>query len=169
MSDVTAEEKAVIDGMFHQCPMCDSQLEAPVKVNEEDVREYFRCTLTGKPFKKVFKFLDGDIVCVLQDVTLDAMDFLMKEGMDLSDESDVMIKISRIKFIQMCERVEINGETIFDKESFEGETSDDYLKAYAACVKNNPALIGNLLASVVESMTRLMNTALNEAIAKGSF
>jgi hypothetical protein len=169
---MTDEQPQTEDEQFediHYCPMCESAIPKPLEADEDDVKEYFRCVLSGRVFEKEFKFLDGEINIILSDVPLEAMDLLMKESMQHADEETVMVSISRMKFVQMCKRMEVSGEVVFSRDEFKGKTFEDYQVAYATCIANNPSFLGSIAGNAVQAMSFLTSVCLSQAIATGDF
>jgi len=73
------------------CPRCSFDLEKKkVDVEDIDVQEYVRCTLSGRAYRKQYALYNGEVSMLFQELTVEKADCLKKAVSTLKSPEDKM-------------------------------------------------------------------------------
>jgi hypothetical protein len=120
--DSEKEEKST-ELTLVECPRCGHRLEnrEVIKPAEADVKEYFRCLMSGKTFTKNYALFDGELTVLFSMLTGDESELLSKalhkvEGVDFIDHASQAIRLKLLFYLRRWGNEEFSPPTTSDSK-----------------------------------------------------
>ena len=152
------------------CPYCGYNIKIPPPVvDEEDVREYFRRMLAGEPFTKEYKYLNGDVSITLAELSVARTDRLVELVRDVADDETVVTHAFRAKFMASCVKLRMGSNVVINSAVEELNSLLELSSAYSEVVGKLPPTVMHLTDDALRDFSRLLDGAIQEAIASKSF
>lgn len=153
------------------CPHCGRSLsEVPDKVDPEEVKEYFRCVLGNKRFKKTYTYLDDKILITLKETTMNTSDTLIEVLRTKVDDPDLLVDAFRAKFMLTCCGLVVDGETLIDALPKDGEWKYELLvDSYKDVVGDKSMALDRICDDALARFNRLLECGLREAVTDTDF
>lgn len=100
--------------VFPQCPRCGWSTDPRLKPAEEDVKEYFRSVLGGRPFGKTYDLADGRIKMTFATITSAAQAELERvaASLDGMEEREANATGIRIRLLYHLRSIALEGSTL---------------------------------------------------------
>lgn len=152
------------------CPYCGYDTSVnPLPVDEEEVKEYFRRMMAGEPYEKTFKYMKGDIVIRLREISAELTDVLVSLVRKITDNDVVLTYAFRAKFMVSCVEFRAGDRVIIEEPVSELESIEALNELYKKSVGKLPMAIAHIAEDAMSSFSTLVDSALQEAITSKDF
>jgi len=124
-----------------RCPRCAwDQKEVVIRPAEEDLKEYLRCTLAGRPFSKYYKLFDGQLTTKFTLLTSDESNVLA-DILSKIPREDRMVLASKALRIKLLFYLRQYNTTNYEVPAADADLEQEFRKRFGSLGEDVPVIL----------------------------